>query len=415
MCATGGERRRGALVVALLCFLAVATGLSPGLLPRHNVACLRAPPALAGVRRKVKRDAQVETSRLKEDMGFGADLEAVAVPAALPATARPGVEPIDVFALPAEAASLIALRLPTSLAQPGPSSYVDLFSSLRAAMSSAMGDDAALTVFVAANRDLLEYRFQYKLSAQVLAAQNLGDVRNATDSCALRDAVVKACLRFDAPLFPEIGQAEQRLGQMLGEMQAGATPDAAEMVAAAGGAPQQRLAFWAVTSAAIAAWESKIDLPSVTDLAKYRLGELGRVREAIESDAGLLASAGVGALAPLVRWRLPAEGASDEANMLQAKATLAGMAPLDAEARTALLRFIGCLREQCNRHSYQVRRHTPLDAHVHSPLDTLHRPRRAPQFRTHRPPGDYHQLPRTPWVQRIFVSPPHPPSSTGAI
>jgi len=62
---------------------------------------------------------------------------------------------------------------------------------------------------------------------------------------------------------------------------AGAQPSEAEVLTAAGPVPQQQLAFWLVTCAAVSAWESKLEVPSVVDLANQKLGELSFVRDAV--------------------------------------------------------------------------------------------------------------------------------------
>jgi len=208
----------------LLGLVATVRGLSPGLLPRPVVSCLRAPPAVAGVRRKVQRETTVESGKLEEGKTFGAEPEGPAtVVGKVDGMAGPGQGnngdplPVDVFALPAPTSSLASLRVPASL-KPA-NSYVDIFTDVANAASVAAEDDAVFTVFVSANRDLLDYRFQYKLTAQGLAAGNLGDAEGAAQRNKLRDAIVKGCLRFDAVLFAEIGLAEQRLGKLLGVMQ----------------------------------------------------------------------------------------------------------------------------------------------------------------------------------------------------
>ena len=272
-------------------------------------------------------------------------------PSPSPAVQQADVAPVDVFALPAATSSLMELRVPASLQSP--SGYVELFSSVADAAAATMSDDAAMTAFVAANRDLLDYRFQYKLTAQGLAASNLGDEAGAAERTALRDAVVKACLRFDAALFREVGLAEQRLGQLLGVMLSEEQLETSQIVAAAGSAPQQQLAFWLVTSAAIGAWESKLEVPSIAAQAQQKLVDLGVVRDALEADALFLTSAGIEFIAPLVRGQLshPIDHARFGSN---AAIAVSEMPALDTEARTSLLRKIGCMREQCTRHAYQV-------------------------------------------------------------
>jgi hypothetical protein len=356
------KKQRASALLLVLVYLSTAAGLSPGLLPRSFPASLRAPPVVAGVRRKIKRRTEVETSK-----GFDprpqetAAVDAPRPPITAPASEqRVEVEAIDVFALPDDAASLLELRVPASLARPD--GYVELFSSVADAASSALGDEAALTAFVAANRDLLDYRFQYRLTAQGIAATNLGDETGAAQRNKLRDAIVKACLRFDGVFYREVGLAEQRLGQLLGAIQSGDKPGPEAMVAAAGGAPQQRLGFWFVTSAAISAWESKLEVPSVAGQARQKLVELGSVRDALEADSSFLVSAGVDVLAPLVRAQLT-HPLDHVRYAPQATAAINAMPAMDEEARTRLLRKIGCLREQCSRHAYQVRCRRDIDYH----------------------------------------------------
>lgn len=131
--------------------------------------------------------------------------------------------------------------------------------------------------FVSVNRDQFNFRFMYLLTAQMLAAKNLGEETKAAELQELRIHIARECMLFDVPLFKQIGLAEGRLGQVLGLYMQNNPPSAEEVVLAAGGTGIEVLAFWGVLAAAIAAWEAKLGT-SVDDLARNKLKELYHVR-----------------------------------------------------------------------------------------------------------------------------------------
>jgi len=217
---------------------------------------------------------------------------------------------------------------------------------------SGCSDDDALAEFVQTNRDLLDYRWLYRLTGELLRAQNTGETAREAELRELRARIIRQTQAFDAPLFKQIGEAEGRLGQLLGRYVTKNVPDPTsdDVVAASGSSAMQVFAFWMVILAAIAAWESKLAIPSASAMAKAKLEELSTVVGALESAPGLLDSAGVGSmnmLLALPNHALPGADASE------AKAALASLG-LSTEDTAQLLRKVGCVSCQATRHAFQA-------------------------------------------------------------
>ena len=62
--------------------------------------------------------------------------------------------------------------------------------------------------------------------------------------------------------------------QVLGQYAQGTKPKAAAIVMAAGTTSRQIFSFWLVVASAIAAWETKLRVESVRDLAAARIADL---------------------------------------------------------------------------------------------------------------------------------------------
>lgn len=206
-----------------------------------------------------------------------------------------------------------------------------------------------MALFVAANRDLVDFRFLYKMTAQLLRAHNLGDAELSATLRGLRARVVKAAQRFDAPLFRELSEAEGRLGQVLAMQMQGEEVPPATLVTAAGSAPREIFGFWLVICSAIAAWELKLDEPKTADMASNKIKELQVILDVIES--GSLAEAGAFGIFPAL-MRLPSqllEGADHAA----AQALLEELQP-DSDLALLEIRRLGCLTCQAHRHAFQA-------------------------------------------------------------
>jgi len=226
------------------------------------------------------------------------------------------------------------------------------FGGVLTAVSSCSDDDDALAEFVQTNRDMLDYRWLYRLTGELLRAQNTGETAREAQLRDLRARVVKLTQAFDAPLFKQIGEAEGRLGQLLGRFAAKNVPNPteAETATAAGSTAPQVFAFWMVILAAIAAWESKLSIPSASAMAKAKLEELATVVGALEKSPGLLESAGVGHLNTLLALPNLALPGADAA---EAKAAFASLG-LGEEEAAQLVRKLGCLSCQATRHAFQA-------------------------------------------------------------
>mgnify|MGYP002841673076 CR=1 FL=1 len=101
------------------------------------------------------------------------------------------------------------------------------------------GDEQALGEFCRVNRDLLDYRFLYRMTADKLRAENTGQTEACATLQSARVRVVKACQAFDTPLFKEVAAAEGRLGGLLALYMQGRPPAAADVVGAAGDSPSR--------------------------------------------------------------------------------------------------------------------------------------------------------------------------------
>jgi hypothetical protein len=208
---------------------------------------------------------------------------------------------------------------------------------------------------VQANRDLLDYRFLYRLTSMKLRADNSKDATASSAYQAARLRAVKGAQGFDSFLYREVVPAEQRLAGVLGKFAEGQKLSASQVVGASGSTPAEFFAFWFVTVAAIAAWESKLKVQAVAAKATAKLQELEFVRSAIEEEgAGRFRDeSGVGVLAPLIR--LPNLAFADPASgaFQTARATLEEIAPESTEA-LALVRRVGCMYCQAQRQKYKA-------------------------------------------------------------
>ena len=84
-------------------------------------------------------------------------------------------------------------------------SYDQIFQALKATSDESLRD------FVNVNRDLLDYRFMYQMTGNVLRKQNTGDAAGSAELRTLRDEVLRWAQRFDAALFQAIVAAESIL------------------------------------------------------------------------------------------------------------------------------------------------------------------------------------------------------------
>lgn len=223
------------------------------------------------------------------------------------------------------------------------------FDALLAA-AEATSDDDDLAEYVQTNRDMLDYRWLYRLTGELLRAQNTGAEARSAELRELRGRIIRLSQRYDAPLFKQIAEAEGRLGQVLGLYAAKQAPPASQIAAAAGQTGTQVFAFWVVVVSAISAWEAKLLVPSVTGMAQGKLDELAEVLGALEAAPGLLASAQLDQLNTLVAS--PNQAMADAA-VADATGALAGLG-LDDDAAAELLRKLGCLSCQASRHAFQA-------------------------------------------------------------
>jgi len=290
-----------------------------------------------------------------------AELQASAAAAPMAPARIAGCEPV--FALATE--KLLESQRVGSLAAPPTYDAV-----LDALLAVTPDDDGAMEAFVQANRDLLDYRFLYQLTADKLLADNMGDTTRSAALQAARVRAVAAAQRFDTGLFKEVGAAEGRLGGVLAQYMQGKTPEASAVVEACGTTPMAAFAFWFVTLAAMAAWESKLNVPSVAEQATAKLAELGAVRDAIESEAAgtAVAESGILDLAPLFALPNPAAAAPTSGAYSNARKAL-DSADADAISRLALVRRIGCTYCQASRHGFKA--YNPMVQHAAALYDVL--------------------------------------------
>ena len=239
---------------------------------------------------------------------------------------------------------LSSLRVGT-LEATAPPTYEAVLGAL---MGVADGDEA-MAAFMAANRDLLDYRFLYRLTSEKLRAANTGDEALALKLDAARTRAVKAAQRFDAPLFKEVGEAEGRLGGLLAQYMQGNPPSAAAISGAAGESAPAIFAFWMVLIAAMAAWEVKLPIASVEAQAREKLQQLNELREVVEDDAQLLANGGIIPLHTLMAESDaldPATGAQRTSLNTNSRALLDDLGGSPA-GKQQIIRKIGCTYCQC--------------------------------------------------------------------
>lgn len=232
-----------------------------------------------------------------------------------------------------------------------PPTYEDVLGAL---LAVDVADDGAMELFVQINRDLLDYRFLYRLTADKLLAENTGDVGHAAALQAARVQAVQFAQRFDAPLFQEVGAAESRLGAVLAQHSQGEPPQQSAVVDACGGTPTAAFAFWFVTIAAMAAWEAKLNVTAITYQAEEKLHQLATVRATLESDAlSLTQECGVASLAPLLALPNLAAAELTPTKREFVRLKLNEVAP-DAIEALALVRRIGCTYCQASRHGFKA-------------------------------------------------------------
>ncbi len=250
----------------------------------------RAPVVLARLSRKARRQAET-TQGAPRTAGGGfapappepseTEVGATATAAAAaPPVTDDASEPADLFPVPGGDAAWKQHRVdapaPTYDALFG--AATDLTSQLNADGEPDPAWREAWRQFVWVNRDQLEFRFLYKLTAQSLAAANLGDERRADVLRALRVLLVQEGQRFDAGLFKDVGQAEGRLGTVLAVFVNGGTPSTAQIEAAAAGSGSAKdvFTFWLVVVSALVAWEAKLGVASIEKIARTKIAELSQ-------------------------------------------------------------------------------------------------------------------------------------------
>ena len=283
----------------------------------------------------------------------------------------PSCEPV--FAL--ESRDTLGLRVSTQ-AGTNERTSMPTYEAVRAALLSLGDSEEVMTAFMQANRDLIDYRFLYRLTSEKLRAMHTGDRATEKTLTEVRARAVRAAQRFDAPLFKEVGEAETRLGGLLAQYMQGKNPTAADVVGVAGETPLGIFAFWMVLLSAVAAWEAKLPLEAVADQARGKLQQLGELRAAVEADDGLLATAGIGPLSRLFRESdvfNPETGAiapSLQFGMLNARCgqLLVELLP-DEVDRTLLIRRVGCLYCQAQRHGFGA--YNPMVARAAALYDIL--------------------------------------------
>jgi hypothetical protein len=172
--------------------------------------------------------------------------EVVAAPAAAVAEEPVAVEPVAVEPVAADAPGGLDAIFPVEQPQLWEAhrvttkapTYDQVFQALSATPDESLRD------FVNVNRDLLDYRFMYQMTGNVLRKQNTGDAAGSAELRARRDEVLRWLQRFDAELFQAIVAAEGRLGQLLAQyMTPGSSPSAEDVVQAAGSKPLEARAF----------------------------------------------------------------------------------------------------------------------------------------------------------------------------
>jgi len=230
------------------------------------------------------------------------------------------------------------------------------YEAVLAALMEVEDSDEPMAAFMAANRDLLDYRFLYRLTSEKLRAGYAGDSALEERLNDVRTRAVKAAQKFDAPLFRAVGEAEGRLGGLLAQYMQGKPPPASAISAAAGDDAPAIFAFWMVLIAAMAAWEVKLGVASVETQAREKIGQLSELRSAVESDAQLLEAGGI---TPIHLLMADSDAIDADTGALRtelnakARALLDEYAPTPA-AKTQITRKIGCAYCQCQRHGFQA-------------------------------------------------------------
>jgi hypothetical protein len=356
-------RRTG---LALLLFVGAVLPAASGLLHGggslgmgHVVAVGRCRNPMMGVSRKrrkqevaaaeLPKDDEPGAKGLREPSSADADVllstsseTAESANAAAATKAQPGCEPV--FAL--ESAELLSSVRVGSLAN------APTYDAVRDALMKVSSGES-ITTFVQANRDLLDYRFLYQLTAETLRAENTGRAQEATVLREARAEAVRATQQFDAPLFKQVAEAESRLGGLLAQYMQGKAPEPAAVVAAAGSSSEAIFAFWMVVLAAVTAWEVKLPIASIEPQARQKLAELADIRSALEGDDKLMQTAGIRPLDALAalsdassEWRDPAQKAKARDLLLNADS--------DPQQQLAAVRRIGCTYCQAQRHGFQA-------------------------------------------------------------
>jgi len=243
---------------------------------------------------------------------------------------------------------LSSLRVGSLEAAPG-------YETVRDALLKVVSGGSTITTFVQANRDLLDYRFLYQLTAETLRAENTGRTEEALVLREARAQAVRATQQFDAPLFKQVAEAESRLGGLLAQYMQGKAPKPTAVVAAAGSSPEAIFAFWMVVLAAVTAWEVKLPLASIEQQARQKLAELAEIRSALEGDDNLMQSAGLRPLDSLAALSDVGNGSGCLGPAEEAKARdLLLNIDTDPEQRLATVRRIGCTYCQAQRHGFQA-------------------------------------------------------------
>lgn len=223
-------------------------------------------------------------------------------------------------------------------------------SILGEAVKLADDDETGWAAFVAANRDHIDYRLLYRLTAQVLRTQNLGETEAETRLRAVRYQLVKRTQDYDYPMYKEVSQAEGRLGQVLGQYAQGTKPKASAIVMAAGSSSRQIFSFWLVVVSAIAAWETKLRVQSVAEMASARIADLAEILDILEERKPMMEK---GMLTPLLAFRTLPNFWEPGADLNQARTLLQSVASDEAEQQL-IIRRIGCIHNQLQRHAFQA-------------------------------------------------------------
>jgi len=312
---------RGVVLCACVLLLPVASALlqeSASLAMRHPSTLDRCRnPATMGVSRKRKKRGAAavigtgsaneeepgsnvlrEPSSADADILLSASADSIESPEPVAVIeSKHGCEPVFML----ESMELLSsLRVGSLEAAPG-------YETVRDALLKVVSGGDTITTFVQANRDLLDYRFLYQLTAETLRAENTGRTEEALVLREARAQAVRATQQFDAPLFKQVAEAESRLGGLLAQYMQGKAPKPTAVVAAAGSSPEAIFAFWMVVLAAVTAWEVKLPLASIEQQARQKLAELAEIRSALEGDDNLMQSAGLRPLDSLaalsdVKW-----------------------------------------------------------------------------------------------------------------